>query len=254
MRAVTKGEPPSALPARLAREPGRWIGAALLAAAVATLATEAYLVVADRTASGARVSRTDQSFLVNGLGQGHRIGQTFLMRADGLDGIRLNAVAKGDTDDGELALALYEVTRDQESAAVVGAEHLLFQDRVAVDTATRYPTFLFAFPPIDQSYGRSYRVDIWMPEPRPAAGIGLWATEGRSSEDGTLLINGLSGYAELVFEARATRATVWARLRHRFGGVGLTLLLLLAASAHAALFVVLHAIAAGPDARTEPRE
>jgi len=137
---------------------------------------------------------------------------------------------------------------------VGGAERLLFRDRVSVDTATRHPTFLFAVPPIDESDRRSYRVDVWMPEPRPAAGIGLWATEGRSSEDGSLFINGLSGYAELVFEARATRATVWARLRHRFGGAGLTLLLLLAAGAHAALFVGLRAIAAGAHAFTEPRE
>ncbi len=243
MRAVRKRETPSAAPARPARAPGHWTGAALLAATVITLATETYLVVADRTVSGARVPRTDQSFLVEGLGQGHRISQTFVMRADGLDGIRLNAVAQGETE-GELALALYEVTRDQESAAVGGAERLLFRDRVAVDTATRHPTFLFAVPPIDESAGRSYRVDIWMPEPRPAAGIGLWATDGRSSEDGSLFINGLSGYAELVFEARATRATVWAGLGHRFGGFGLTLLLILAAVAHAALFVGLRAVVA----------
>ena len=244
MRAVRKRETPSAAPARHALAPGRRIGAALLAAAVITLATETYLVVADRTVSGARVPRTDQSFLVEGLGQGHRISQTFVMRADGLDEIRLNAVAQGETDEGELALALYEVTRDQESAAVGGAERLLFRDRVAVDTATRHPTFLFAVPPIDESGGRSYRVDIWMPEPRPAAGIGLWATDGRSSEGGSLFINGLSGYAELVFEAWATRATVWAGLGHRFGGFGLTLLLILAAVAHAALFVGLRAVVA----------
>ena len=147
MRAVRKRETPSAAPARHALAPGRRIGAALLAATVITLATETYLIVADRTVSGARVPRTDQSFLVEGLGQGHRISQTFVMRADGLDGIRLNAVAQGETDQGELALALYEVTWDQESAAVGGAERLLFRDRVAVDTATRHPTFLFAVPP-----------------------------------------------------------------------------------------------------------
>ena len=194
--------------------------------------------------SGRRVPRSDQSFLVEGLGQGHRISQTFVMRANGLDGIRLNVVAQGETDAGELALALYEVTPDQESAAVGGAERLLFRDRVSVDTLTRHPTFLFAVPPIDESAGRLYRIDIWMPEPRPAAGIGLWATDGRSSDGGSLFINGASGYAELVFEAWATRATVWAGLEHRFGGFGLTLLLILAAVAHVALFVGLRAVVA----------
>ena len=43
-------------------------------------------------------------------------------------------------------------------------------------------------------------------------------------------------------------------MRHRFDGAGLTLLLLLAAGAHAALFVGLRAIAAGAHAFTEPRE
>jgi hypothetical protein len=252
MRTVRKRESPSAPPARSGRAPGHWIGAALIAATVTTLATEAYLVVADRTVIGARVSRTDQSFLVDGLGQGHRLGQTFVMREDGLDGIRLNAVAQGETDEGEIALALYELPR--ESATAGDAERLVFQDRVAVDTATRGPTFLFAFPPVAESDGRSYRVDIWMPEPRPAAGIGLWATEGRSSENGSLFINGLSGYAELVFDAQATRATVWSRLQHRFGGAGLTLLLALAAVAHAALFVGLRAIVAGGLAHSPNRE
>ena len=251
MTAIRKRDAPSA-PTRYARDTGRRACAALLAVAAITLATEAYLAVADRTISGARVDRTDESFLVDQLGKGARIGQTFMMRANGLDGIRLNVVAQGKTAEGEFALALYEMTRDEESAVGV-AERLLVQDRVSVDLATRHSTFLFAFPAIDESYGRSYRVDISMPEPQPTAGIGLWATDGRSSEDGSLFVNGVSGYSELVFEARATRPTVWTGLRHRFGWPGLTLLLLLAAGAHAALFVGLRAIVNGTHASLEPR-
>ena len=249
MRTVRKQEPPSVAPARHARAPGRWTGAALVAAMIATLATETYLIVVDRTVSGARVPKTDQSFLVNGLGQGVRISQTFLMRAGGLDEVRLSAVAQDEAGAGNLAVALYEVWRDRD-----GAERLLFRDRVTAGALTRYPTFRFAVPRVDDTAHRSFRIDIWMPEPRPEVGISLWATDGRSSEDGSLFINGQSAYAELVFETRATRATVWARLRNRFGGAGLTLLLLLSVGAHAALFVGLRAIAAGGHAFTEPRE
>ncbi|MDE0828520.1 MAG: hypothetical protein OSB03_04920 [Vicinamibacterales bacterium] len=251
MKGDRAGESPSVAPARQSRASGRWTGAALLAAAVITLATETYLV-AVRTAGVPRVTRTDQSFLVDGLGQGRRVSQTFWMRAGGLDGVRLSAVAQGEAGAGNFAMALYEVSRDRDGALVDGAERLLFRDRVTAGALTRHPTFLFAVPRVDDSAGRSYRVDIWMPEPRPDAGIGLWAIDGRASEGGSLFINGQSAYAERVVEARATRTTGWARLRYRFGGAGLTLLLILAAVAHAALFVGLRAVVAGAHGLTVP--
>ena len=57
-----------------------------------------------------------------------------------------------------------------------------------------------------------------------------------------MFVNRLSGFSEFVYEARATRVTVWDDLRHHFGGLGLMAFLLLAMCAHGALFAVIQAL------------
>ena len=111
----------------------------------------------------------------------------------------------------------------------------------------REPTFVFRFPEIRESAGRSYRLDLRMSGANPETGIGLWATDGRWSGGGSLFINGQSAFSELVFETRARQyATLWARLDHRFDGLGLIGFVLLAACAHGVFFVVVYSLMTMP--------
>ena len=214
----------------------------ILAALV--LAAEAYFVVGRAVGLPRTPLKTD-SFLDDNLAKGHRVSQTMDVGAGGFNEIRLKAAALGGPPSGEVTMALYEVARDVEGG-VEGSERFIYRDVIPARGAIREPTFAFRFPVIDNSAGRSYRLDIRMLEANPRNGFGLWATEGRWSGGGSMFVNDQSAYAELVFETGATRATAWARLRHRFGGLGLMGLVLLAACAHAALFVILYALMTMP--------
>jgi hypothetical protein len=57
-----------------------------------------------------------------------------------------------------------------------------------------------------------------------------------------MFVNGISGFSEFMYEARATRVTVWDDLRHYFGGLELMAFLFLAMCAHGALFAVIQAL------------
>ena len=224
----------------------------ILAALV--LAAEAYLVVGRAVGLPQTPLKTD-SFLVDNLAKGHRVSQTMRIGAGGFNEIRLRASPLGATHSGEVTLALYEVPRDVEGGVIMeGEERFVYRDVIPARVAVSEPTLAFRFPVIDESAGRSYRLDIQMSEPNPQNGIGLWATDGRWSGGGSMFINGQSAYAELAFETQATRATTWARLRHHFRGVRLAGLIMFALCAHLALFAILYALMTmGDDPRARIR-
>ena len=183
-----------------------------------------------------RVPLTSESFLTEALAKDYRVSQTMKIPAGGFD-ILLRASPFGEDPLGEIVLALYEEgPRDRE-------ERLLFRDRIHADVALREPTFGFRFPAIDQPIGRQYRLDIWMANGNSNDGVGLWATPGRWSGDGSMFVNEQSAYAELVFETRAnSRATVWARVRHHFSGASFVALAMLVAFAHVAFLMTLYSL------------
>ena len=202
------------------------------------LMTEAY-VVAGRAVGLPRTPLHPESFLVDGLAKGYRVSQTMRLGAGGFNEIRLTASSLNATQFGALTWALYDQSR-------VGEARFLYRDIIPTRVAVRDPTFALRFPVIDDSAGRWYRLDIWMSDPNPQNDIGLWATGGRWSGGGSMFVNGVSAYSELVFETGATRTTTWARLRHHFGGLGLIGFLLLAACAHGAFFMIVHALTTTP--------
>ena len=214
-----------------------WKAIVILGAVV--LITETYFLVG-RAVELPRTPLMPDSFLVDDLAKGRRVSQTMKIGAGGFNEIRLRASPLGATPSGDMTWALYEVR------SIEGEERFLYRDVIPARVAIREPTFAFRFPVIDESAGRWYRLNIWMEEANPQNGIGLWATDGRSSGGGSMSINDQSAFAELVFETRAIRATVWARLRHHFGDLGLIGLVLLAACAHGAFFIILHALMTMP--------
>ncbi len=214
-----------------------WKAIVILGAVV--LITETYFLVG-RAVELPRTPLMPDSFLVDDLAKGHRVSQTMKIGAGGFNEIRLRASPLGATPSGDVTLALYE------AGIIEGEERFLYRDVIPVRVVIREPTFVFRFPVIDESAGRWYRLDIRMAEANPQNGIGLWATDGRWSGGGSMLINDQSAYAELVFETRATRVTAWARLRHHFGGLGLIGFVFLAACAHGAFFIILHSLMTMP--------
>jgi len=92
------------------------------------------------------------------------------------------------------------------------------------------------------SAGRRFRLKVRSDPAKPVTGVGLWATDGRWSDGGTLFVAGREGYAELVFSVRATTGAVSACLARRFASpalVGLGLLVLLI---HALVFVLFNGL------------
>ncbi len=210
--------------------------------AVVLIALEVYLVT--RPVGGfPQTPVKTETFLTDALAKGHRVSQTIKLDAGGFDEILLRASSVGDTDFGDMVLALYEVKTIAGTDTFSGEEIFLYRDVVPVSAALSEPTFRFVFPPIDESAGRWYRLEVWMANRNSQNEIELWATPGRWSGGGSLFINDQSGYAELVFETRASRrATVWANLWYHFGGAGVVMLMLLGACIQVAFFVTLYAV------------
>ena len=216
------------------------VRAAIVVFCAVVLAMEIYLVL--QPVDGLPWTPfTSDSFLVEGLSKGHRVSQTMLIETDGFDEILFRASRIGEPRSGEVVLALYETATGNRG------EQFLYGDIVPVSLITSQPTFVFRFPEIDESADRWYRLDMWMSNTHSQDEIDVWATPGRWSGGGSLFINEQSGYADLVFETRASRrATVWDNLWLRFGRLRLTLFLTLAACVHLAFCMILHTLILTP--------
>ena len=223
------------------RDRGRPTSAAIVVLVTLLFTMEVYLVTRPVDGLPQTPVKTN-TFLTDALAKGHRVSQTMKIGTGGFDEILLRASAVGDTHVGEMVLLLYEIKTIaiEGEERFLGEEQLLYRDFIPVRTAVSKPTFTFKFPAINESAGRWYRLEIRMATGNSPGEVELWATPGRWSGGGSLFINEQSGYAELVFKARASeRATVWASLWNRFGGVGVIALMLLLTFMHLAFVMIL---------------
>ncbi len=226
----------------------RTAGAALF---FLVLCVEIYVIAGSRVELP-RTPLTGNSFLVDGLAKGVGISQTTTIRAGGFNEVVFSVAPIGEVHSGKLNWSLHEVERvsygrcDPQNPCertVEREDRFLYRDVVRAQAVLEAGELVLRFPVIDESKGRSYRLDVWPADARVQNGIGLWATDGWPwTEGGSMLVNGLGGFSEFVYEARATRVTVWDDLRHYFGGLGLTALLFLAVCAHGALFAVIQVL------------
>ncbi len=213
---------------------------------LSTVCVEAY-VIAGRRFELPRTPMTADSFLVDGLTRGVSVTQTMTIRAGGFNEVVFSVASIGEVHVGKLNWSLREVQRVAYGETVTSEDRFLYRDVVDARAVLEAGELMLRFPVIDESKGRSYRLDIWPADARVQNGIGLWATDGGPwTEGGSMLVNGLSGFSEFVYEARATRVTVWDDLRHYFGGLGLMAFLFLAMCAHGALFAVIQALGMAP--------
>jgi len=216
----------------------RKVGAALF---LLMVCIEVYVIVGRRVELP-RTPMTEDSFLVDGLTKGVGVTQTMTIRAGGFNEVVFSVAPVGEIHLGKLNWSLREVQRVVYRGTVTSEDRFLYRGVVRAQAVLGAGELALRFPVIDESKGRSYRLDIWPADARVQNGIGLWATDGRWTEGGSMFINGLSGFSEFVYEARATRVTVWGDLRHYFGGLELMAFLLLAVCAHGALFAVIQAL------------
>jgi hypothetical protein len=137
------------------------------------------------------------------------VSQTFLMPANGLEAVEITAEATRPEVTGDVRLDLYDVTD--------GVNFMHGTDVRAADLV-KAPVYRFTFPPIDDSEGQRYRIEVRASDP-PPAGVSLRATKGNRYREGTMLINDRERWADLAFAtfAPAGRSS-WNRLTNVEGG------------------------------------
>jgi len=173
-----------------------WIAAWLSAGVVFVAALTIPSVSLPADALGLRRFRVDLDSTIT-------VSQTFLMTADGLEAVEIAATAAGPEATGTVRLDLYDVT-----------DGVNFVHGVEVPAAelVNASVYRFTLPPIDDSNGQRYRIDVRTVSPAPA-GVSVWATKGDRYSEGMMLINDRERWADLGFAtfAPAGRSS-WNRL------------------------------------------
>ena len=215
-------------------------GIVLVVLASVLLAGEAYLVFA-REAGVPSVSWGLERFVAGGAGGGDlHVEQTMLVKAAGLHRIVLWPERTGPDGRGYVVFVLRDMTHEHGSVVV--------RQRVPLGSVLRSQAYSLEFTSIVESMGLRYRLEISAPWVT-AKGLGFRAVRGRHYRDGTLSIGERALWANLMFRASATRATVFARFagsfenRERFPGSAF--LLVMWVVAHAALGFLLVQFARG---------
>ena len=195
------------------------------------------------------VARDATSFHPPEVRTGVTVSQRFRVEAPGFSSVAVGFEPNPDTRrDASVTLALWQLDYD-------GSESLAVRRELGVTDLSPDGWLRLEFPPIRQSAGRDYRLDVSMPGAEPGTGLRLWAAEGRHTGGGTLLVNGTDGFAELVFTTGATPATLWGRLRAHLAAPAwpiaplwlLAIGALAAALALALVTMAIGALAAAPD-------
>lgn len=123
--------------------------------------------------------------------------QTFVMTADGLSAVEFETVRTG-VPGGNVRIELRELTR--------GSAPVVREAEVPADDLVDSSTYRFAFAPVNESGGRTYRVDVGPSATRPPSGVALSATKGPGYSAGTLLVNDRERWADLVFRVHSRTA------------------------------------------------
>lgn len=132
------------------------------------------------------------------LGPELTLSQTFKMTGDGLHAIEFYPAPGASRGSGDVRLALSDVT---------GADAVVREATIQAARLTRGGSYRFEFVPIVSSKNRTYRFDLSTTEASSA--VGVWATRGDSYPGGTLLANGRSRWADLVFRTSASTRSLW---------------------------------------------
>ena len=131
------------------------------------------------------------------------ISQTFEAGAAALSAVDLHPVAVGPVA-GRLRLELWDVAsgRGERQAEIEATEFV------------RAGVYRFAFKPVEQSAGRTYRLDIRSAGDTADSGVGLRATKGERYQAGALFIKGRQRWADAAFSTYPQAPSLFSRLLH----------------------------------------
>lgn len=128
-------------------------------------------------------------FLTPEIRAGRTMAQIMTIRAHAFNRIVIEPEPVASEPRGEVVFEIY----DHDSGALVRTV------TAPGEVVVRGRSFTIVFPPIEESNGRQYRLEVSMPETNSGEGISLWAYDGRAGED-ALIVAGTHAFSELVFE------------------------------------------------------
>lgn len=94
-----------------------------------------------------------------------------------------------------------------------GTERLLFRRVIPAAELVKSSWYRHRFPPLDDTAGRLFRLDVRLPTTPAGFGLALAKTYDNPYRQGALYIEGRERWEDLVFTTRATRATVFGNLQ-----------------------------------------
>lgn len=186
--------------------------------------------------AGSTARRTRQ---VGEVARGTAVGQTFLIDAEGLDGVAVRASPAGAAVQGE---AVFELSRLVDGAGAASIYRVVRPAGEVVEAGW----YWWRFPPLDDSRGSRYRLDISLPNTADGSGLVLEATVDNVYRGGALWVGEREQWGDLVFRTSATGATVYGLLRHVWrdwpGSLGAVSFWTLFVLFNVALAVVIHGL------------
>jgi len=182
-----------------------WRLAAFVAVSLAVVGAQVYAVFFAEHGVP-RSGRTGRAMLVGEVAGDHEVSQTMALEADGFERIVVHARPYGGSVGGDVVFELKDI--------VGGTEGLLFRISRSAAEVIASNAFAIAFPPINNSSGRQYRLDISAPRTPPGQGIALAATSDDSYPGGSLFVDGRERWGDLVFETQAARDTMYRTVEH----------------------------------------
>jgi hypothetical protein len=133
------------------------------------------------------------------------LSQTFVMHADGFQGVELFARPSDQPPVGPLEVV---VSRHTEAGWT-----FLSRSRIDVASIDLAGSVVVATPRVDASAGTPFRVEVTMPEAPRGHGLRFQAG-GPTYVQGVMTIGGVREWGDLKFRTRAARSTVLRNLQH----------------------------------------
>ena len=234
----------------------------LLAVILSLLTVEGYLIFV-WNAGVPSVRWGLQPFVVIPGGDDPYVTQTMLMKAGGFHRLQIWPESTQPEVDGDVVFVVRDITGRNSGPIVLreristggwkfssraGPCPIIVRERVSAESVFQSESYTLEFPPILESSGRRYRLEIWLTETSPR-GLGFRAVRGRRYRDGGLANGNRALWANLMFRASATRAPMFVSLAHHFEirerFPGRTFLILIWVFAHVALWFLLVWLARG---------
>jgi hypothetical protein len=166
---------------------------------------EAYALFVRESGVTAHEPRPRELHLTREVNVNTPLSQTFVMHAEGFQGVELFARPSDQPPSGPLEVVVMQET---EAGWV-----FLSRSQIDVESIDLAGSVVVTTPRVDHSAGTAFRVDVTMPQAAPGHGLRFQAG-GPTYVQGVMTIGGRQEWGDLKFRTRASRATVLRNLQH----------------------------------------